>query len=130
MLYCGDEHKEACFELMRKALMKKAREALIPQLREIADQTNLPFESARVRIQKTRWASCSSRRTISLNAGLLFLPPAHVQQVFLHELCHTVHLNHSTKFWNLVSRFNPEFARLEQELAGLNSYVPAWFKRP
>ena len=123
------EDKEICFELLRKAVMQTARETLVPQLREMSEMTGLVYDSARIRIQKTRWGSCSSRGTISLNAGLLFLPPHYVQQVLLHELCHTVHLNHSSKFWNLVKRFNPYYLKLEQELSALNSFVPLWFKR-
>jgi hypothetical protein len=81
-----------------------------------------------VRRQKTRWGSCSSRGTISLNAKLLFLPPPLVDHLLLHELCHTRHMDHSPAYWTCVAGFEPDYRRLENEVTRGNRYVPAWFR--
>jgi predicted metal-dependent hydrolase len=90
--------------VLRRWLQDYASRRLIPWLRTVSEECGLPFVHATVRAQKTRWGSCSARRHISLNRHLLFLPPPLVRYLFVHELCHTVHLNHSRHYWALVIR--------------------------
>lgn len=107
-------------------LIGKATNYLIPQLRLVSQETSLPFCQASVRQQKSLWASCSSRRNISLNRNLLFLPPDVVHYVFIHELCHTRHMNHSSDFWTLVGSYVPNYAHLDTQLNQSRLFVPAW----
>ncbi len=81
----------------KKWLTQRAKENLIPWLKRVSDETELPYSSVSIRQQQTRWGSCSSRGSISLNARLLFLPPELVTYVLVHELCHTRYLNHSAE---------------------------------
>ena len=62
-----------------------------------------------IRDQKTRWGSCSSRGTLSFNWRLMLAPPAVLDYVVLHELCHLTHMNHSKDFWNLVASIMPDY---------------------
>jgi len=123
------ENLESCQALLRRWLNRKATDHFLPWLRQVSREIDLPYTSASVRQQKTRWASCSSKRTISLNAKLLFLPAPLVRYVFIHELCHTVHMNHSAQFWALVGEKEPDYERLDQELQKGWRYVPAWVER-
>jgi len=79
-----------------------------------------------IRCQRTRWGSCSTRGTVSLNCSLLFLPPEVVRYLFIHELAHTEHMNHSASFWRLVEKLEPEYRRLDRELLAGWRTVPAW----
>lgn len=119
--------RETVFEALRKHTAQKAREALLPMLRAMSRRTGLDYSALRVRRQKTRWGSCSARGTISLNAKLLFLPAGLVDHLLLHELCHTIHLNHSKRYWACVAQFEPNYQQLENELKHGGGYVPAWF---
>lgn len=67
------------------------------------------FSSITIRDQKTRWGSCSSRGTLSFNYRLIFAPPAVLDYVVVHELCHLTHMNHSKEFWNLVGSVMPDY---------------------
>jgi hypothetical protein len=102
---------------------------LIPWLRQTSQEIKLPFNRAAVRGQKTLWASCSSKSNISLNFKLLFLPPHLVRYVFIHELCHTIHLNHSRKFWALVAEKEPNYRQYDAELNKAWVYIPEWLER-
>ena len=79
-------------------LHHKARAHLVPWLKEISREFDIPFQKATVRGQTTRWASCSQLGNIRLNRRLLFLPNNLVRHVFLHELYHIKKLNHSPEF--------------------------------
>lgn len=117
---------EACKTLLKQWLMRKAKKHLFSWLRRVSMQTNLPYRTTTIRGQKTLWGSCSSDRNISLNYKLLFLETKVVEYVLIHELCHTIHMNHSAKFWNLVSKFEPNYKTLDESLKQAWQIVPAW----
>ena len=66
------------------------------------------------------------RGTVSLNCCLMFQRPDVVRYLLLHELCHTRHMNHSLRFWQLVERFEPAHRALDRELLRGWQNVPAW----
>jgi predicted metal-dependent hydrolase len=68
-----------------------------------------PFEHGQVRIKNTRamWGSCSLKRNLNFNWRVVALSPELADYVVLHELCHTVHLDHSRNFWSLMEQLMP-----------------------
>src|SRR5882757_4940030 len=95
------------------------------------DAADLKYSVSRVsiRCQRTRWGSCSTRGTVSLNCSLVFLRPDVVRYLFIHELAHTKHMNHSASFWRLVEKLEPDYRRLDRELWAGWRTVPAWVFR-
>jgi predicted metal-dependent hydrolase len=118
-----------CQRVLKQWLTRKGEIHLIPWLRQVSQEVELPFNRASIRGQKTLWASCSSKTNISLNYKLLFLPPHLVRYVFIHELCHTIHLNHSQRFWALVGEKEPDYSQFDAELNKAWIYIPEWVER-
>ena len=113
---------------LRKWVVARGREYLIPWLTACAEELGVPIERVSVRCQKTRWGSYSTKGTVSLNAQLLFLPRPLVRYVLIHELCHATQPNHSAAFWQLLGRYEPDALRLRAELKAAGSYVPTWLR--
>jgi predicted metal-dependent hydrolase len=90
-------------------LKNKAMPLFTKMIDEIALQHGFYYSGVSIRGQKTRWGSCSSRQKLNLNYKLLFMPDAIVRYVFIHELCHTLEMNHSAKFWQLVEQYDPDY---------------------
>ena len=111
---------------LRRWLAVQGKRHLVPWLEVVSAELALPFRQAAVRGQKTRWGSCSARGNINLNYALLMLPPEQVRYLFIHELCHTVHLNHSRAFWRLVERHCPDYRVHDRALRGAMTGLPAW----
>lgn len=107
-------------------LKRCGREHLTPRLAAHARHHGLHYERTAVRGQRTRWASCSGRGTISLNYKLLFLPPALVDHVMLHELAHTRYLDHSPQFWAFLAELDPNWRAHHAVLARAGRWLPAW----
>lgn len=78
-----------------------------------------------VKRMRTRWGSCGSSNSMNVNWLLTFAPPAVLEYVVVHELCHIRHRDHSPRFWSLVAEHLPDFAEqrvwLKSHGAGLMS---------
>jgi predicted metal-dependent hydrolase len=115
--------------VMRKLkdwLRARVREELFPIAEQLATKHRLALRGLLVKSQRTRWASCSAKRNLSLNTKLLFLSPDLVNYALTHELCHTVYMNHSTDFWRLVASREPRYRALDQALREAWKTVPRW----
>ena len=101
-----DFNSEAIQKLLNSAIekaMKICAQNILPlMLRRLADRYNLKYRSVKISSAKSRWGSCNSNGCISLSCHLLMLPEYLVEYVILHELAHTVEMNHSPRFWNLL----------------------------
>jgi hypothetical protein len=111
---------------LRAWLRDAARTALEPWIVALARERGFRVGRVQVRRQQTRWGSCSRTGTVSLNLCLLFQRAEVVRYLMLHELCHTVHMNHSARFWSLVERHEPAWRALDRELAKGWQRVPDW----
>jgi predicted metal-dependent hydrolase len=122
---------DAAARLLLQAWLKQAAfERLAPRLMRLAEELNYSVSRVAIRCQRTRWGSCSTRGTVSLNCSLVFLRPEVVRYLFVHELAHMKHMNHSANFWRLVEKLEPDYRRLDRELLAGWRTVPAWvFKR-
>lgn len=126
LLVTGPEDAQERRQRLRAWLMARARDTLLPWLAAVSAEAGLDYAGATVRRQRSRWGSCSARRAISLNCALLFLEPALVRYIFLHELAHTRHMNHARAFWRLVAILEPDFEARESQLRAAWCSVPAW----
>lgn len=107
-------------------LVDIAEQEFATRLANLAELHGFSYQRVQIRRQRTRWGSCSSRGTISLNVCGLFLRPEVLRYLLIHELCHTRHMNHSLRFWKLVASCEPEYRELDRELSRAWRHVPAW----
>jgi hypothetical protein len=104
----------------------EARRSLEPWLQAVAAEAGLHYRDVQWRRQRTRWGSYSRSGTLSLNVAVLFQPPDVVRYLFVHELAHTRHLNHSARFWSLVETHEPDYRALDRQLSDGWRLVPSW----
>jgi predicted metal-dependent hydrolase len=120
------EDERLCRAALTRWLMRQTREHLVPRLEQLSNHLGLRYKRTFVKRPKTRWASCSRNRAISLNAKLLFLPPELVDYALIHELCHLAEMNHSKRFWTLVAQHCPNFRKLDERLREMWKTLPRW----
>lgn len=102
---------------------KQAKHHLVQGVQIFSEKIGVSFAKVVIRGQKSRWGSCSSKGTISLNWRLMFFPSSVVHYVVVHELCHLKHMNHSPKFWSMVANFVPNYREYKSEL---RTFQPPW----
>lgn len=127
LLVRGPVHDDrAISKVLRQWLADLAYDELGRQLQTVARENGFRYSKVQIRRQRTRWGSCSATGTISLNVCLMFLSPAVVRYLLIHELCHTRHMNHSARFWSLVEAHEPDYRQLDRELLRGWQSVPGW----
>lgn len=99
-----------------RALKKEADSLLRQRLSLLARDNGFSYQEIRIKRLTSRWGSCSDKKTIALNYFLIQLPWHLIDYVIIHELVHTVHLNHSPQFWQAVEKIQPNAKQLRREV--------------
>jgi predicted metal-dependent hydrolase len=85
-----------------EALRREAKDMLPPLVARLATEHGFRYGEVRIKALKSKWGSCTARGDINLSLFLMLLPDQLAEYVVLHELCHTVHHNHSVQFHALL----------------------------
>lgn len=76
-----------------------------------------PLPPIVIRPMKSRWGSYSYRTgRITLNLNLIKAPPACLDYVIIHELCHVRFRHHGPDYWRFVERYVPNHVELRRQL--------------
>lgn len=117
LLYVPYEADYTCKkEQLEKWYRKEAADLLTAKANAFADRIGVHFEDIRVKDQKSRWGSCSSKGNLNFNWRIIMAPEPVCDYVVIHELCHLVYMNHSEDFWNLVSVYCPKYRQYKKWL--------------
>lgn len=96
--------QEWLHKVVTNTLKKEAKRVLPTRLKELAEANGFRYNSCSIRDMHTRWGSCNQKGNISLSLYLILLPDRLINYVLLHELCHTVEMNHGEHFWSLLDK--------------------------
>lgn len=91
--------------LIINALRSEAKKILPEKVAFFAEKYNLKVNKVKINNSKHRWGSCTSKKNINLSLYLMMLPERLIDYVILHELAHTIELNHSRRFWQILDQF-------------------------
>jgi len=82
----------------------------------IANKCHLSYHSVRISSARGRWGSCNRNADISYSFRVAFLSPELCEYLVVHELCHTLQLNHGRMFWLEVERIMPDWKERRKQL--------------
>ena len=91
---------------IEKVLRYEANRLFPAKVKFFAEKYGFNYTGVKINKSRTRWGSCSSRKSINLSYYCMLLPEYLIDFVILHELCHTVEMNHGDKFWQLLDNIS------------------------
>lgn len=100
----SDEVQQAVSKGIVEALRIEAKQTLPAATARLAALHGFRHGEVRVKASRSKWGSCTARNDINLSLFLMLLPDRLIEYIILHELCHTVHKNHSPRFHDLLDR--------------------------
>lgn len=123
----GAVHDEALVRAGLQRWLKQKAKAMLPEVLDgLSHRHGFRYRKVTIRLQKSRWGSCSRAGNISLNAKLLFLPPELMRYVMLHELAHLKRMDHSPAFWSVVAQCDADYLRHRSQMRHHAFRIPAW----
>ena len=105
--------------LSDKEIRKLKRDAkkIIPERVEYyAKLSGITYNRIFIRLQKSRWGSCSIEGNLNFNALLALMPLGVLDSVVVHELCHRRHMDHSKAFYDEVLKIFPDYKKWDKWL--------------
>jgi len=80
-------------------------------------EEKIPYPNLKIRNMKTRWGVCNKKdKTITLNSNLMKYSIDKLDYVIIHELSHFIHFDHSSNFWDLVSKYQKDYKKMRKQL--------------
>ncbi len=96
---------------------KLAAKGIIQEkLNAISGAVGIKYNSMKITSAKKRWGSCSGKKNLNFSYRLILAPEFVVNYVIIHELAHTIEMNHSKKFWKIVESIYPDYKKAEEWL--------------
>lgn len=113
-------------KVIKKLLVKFACAYFLPTLKKRVNELNTEhfqqsFQGIKLKYNTSNWGSCSHGRNLNFSVRLFLAPPQVLDYVIVHELAHLLEMNHSSRFWNLVAKAQPEYKKWER-LLKVNSH--------
>jgi predicted metal-dependent hydrolase len=111
-----DEQKAA--EHRKIEVLRAEAKKILPEIvARLAAENGFRYGAVRIKATRSKWGSCTAKNDLNLSLFLMTLPRYLAEYVILHELCHTVHHNHSDRFHALLDRVtNGQHRALNREL--------------
>ena len=114
-----EEIKRACIDIYRM----QAKRVIEPRTSAFAEQMAVNYASVKITGAQKQWGSCTAKKRINFSWRLMMADDALIDYVIVHELAHTLELNHSADFWDIVGAFLPDFRERKKRLDELHERI-------
>lgn len=109
--------------IIEKTLRYEANRLFPAKVESLARKYGFTVKGVKINKSRSRWGSCSSGKNINLSYYCMLLPEYLVDFIILHELCHTVEMNHSERFWSLLDKVSEGRSKeLTKELKSFKTF--------
>ena len=116
-----EEIRRAC-EIIYRML---AKSHLTMRTMELAENIGLYPSNIKINGAKTRWGSCSAKKSINFSWRLIMAEDPVIDYVIVHELSHLKELDHSARFWAVVESALPDYKEHKAKLTQLQNRMSA-----
>lgn len=100
-------------DIIKKALQAWYREKTLEKVSERVKYYQGYFKDnvadVKVKEQKKRWASCTSRNILLFNWRCVMAKSDVLDYIVVHELCHMEYKDHSKAFWDRLASVMPDY---------------------
>jgi hypothetical protein len=118
------KHQTIQNALQQAKILQLNHKRTIPQLKTLIKklvkqyQTELNTRTNKIiyRKMKTKWASYSKNKNLTINTILKYLPENLIEYIIYHEITHSIERKHNQNFWNIMTKKHPDYETREKDL--------------
>ena len=110
-----EQIKSACIQIYRGL----AKRHLSERVAVYAEQMGVMPAAIKINGAKTRWGSCSAKKSLNFSWRLIMADEQVIDYVAVHELAHITEMNHSARFWMIVEGVLPDYRERKAKLKAL-----------
>ncbi len=99
-----------------KRTEKEFREIIHSLAERISEELDEKLNKIYFKSMKTKWASCSAKRNLTVNQLMKFLPEHLLYYIIFHEIAHLKQKRHNERFWGIIEKKFDDYDVLEREL--------------
>jgi len=110
-----EQIKKLCVQIYRRL----AKAYLPERVAAYMEQMGAAPAAVKINGAKTRWGSCSSKRSVNFSWRLMMADDGVIDYVVVHELTHLSEMNHSPRFWAIVESILPDYRERQKRLRAL-----------
>lgn len=103
LVYVKEKSDDLIKDAMENWYRKKTEEQVKKRVEYYQRFFNKKPKAIKVKDQKKRWASCTSKDELLFNWRCSMAKSTSLDYIVVHEMCHMYHKNHSNEFWNLLA---------------------------
>ncbi|MEP6607049.1 MAG: SprT family zinc-dependent metalloprotease [Burkholderiaceae bacterium] len=115
-LIAGPAAEVAVRDELQMWFQAQARAVFAQRLIRFEGRFDARYAGWRLSSARTLWGSCSHDGSIRLNWRLMHFALPVIDYVIAHELAHLRELNHSVRFWRVVSQLLPGFESARDQI--------------
>jgi len=104
--------KAVCIQVYRRLALTY----FIGRVSYYSAQMGIAPAAVKINGAKTRWGSCSAKRSINFSWRLAMAEDCVIDYVVVHELAHLIEMNHSVRFWAVVASVLPDYINRKKGL--------------
>jgi predicted metal-dependent hydrolase len=119
--FTPEQVKSAVVQIYRRL----AKQLLPERVEHYAKLMNASPTAVRINGAKTRWGSCSAKKSLNFSWRLVMADNAVIDYVVVHELAHIIEMNHSVRFWAVVAEVLPDYKERQKRLKELQKQLNA-----
>jgi hypothetical protein len=113
--------KKALKDAQRKNLnlqrtVEELRDLVYSAAEEFSKELKLDINKIYLKKMRSKWASCSSRKNLTVNTALRYLPESLIKYVVFHEMIHLIERKHTGRFWGIISQKFTDYQKKENDL--------------
>ncbi len=114
--FISDHLKRSAKVRVENRSIKELQSLINGYVEEHSNTLNVNVNRIYIRKMKTKWASCSRKRNITVNALLRHLPDNLIRYVLYHEMVHIIEWAHNERFWKIIEDEYTNHNKYESEL--------------
>lgn len=107
--FTEDKRHEEIKKTISRWFLEKGIEHITQRVNEYSQIIGVDYSKITLKDVSSIWGSCSSKNNLNFNRHLIMAPQEVIDYVVIHEVCHLVHRDHSSRFWGLVRSLDPNY---------------------